>query len=89
MQDGSVILLWQCRWALIERAGAISFLLPPADEKLGQIPGNVPQVGHMSPCCEWHSVMDLHGTDGLAFEHSECASLLQKKYLLSAGKAGL
>lgn len=29
--------------------------------------------------------MDLHGDDGLALtEHSECVSLLYKKYLLSA-----
>lgn len=67
VQDGSVILLWQCRWALKESAGALSFLPPPADEKLDQITENVPLMGHMSQCCEWYSVMDLHGTDGLAF----------------------
>lgn len=84
VQDGSVILLWQCRRALKERAGAISFLPPPADEKLDQITENALLMGHMSQGCEWYSVMDLHGTDGLAFNWALwlCLSVVEEIFAL-------
>lgn len=90
IQYGSVILPWQCKWALKKSAGAISFLLQTADEKLDQVPETLPVMDHMSYWCKWPVPWTYIEPIILPLiEHSESVSLFWKKYLLLAGKAKL